>query len=686
MLDTGSIPVEGTKFAFTGKIEAMRIFQREPASVHIFPAIFLTASVALGLPLTAGAQDTSIGIAPNATTTKTTADPTQLVKASPFRFELEVDAPEKIKVFLLRHMELQQFKDLPDLDALELSRLLLQVPDNVRNLLGTQGYFGPVITVSQTRQSQTTQGTQVTQVVVRVDPGPATRITAVDIGFDGDIALNTQAGEQRNKIEQTWSLKAGESFSQSAWDAAKSAAVRELTSQRYPTGRISQSLADIDPKDHTARLQIKLDSGNLKRWGQLNTEGIERYDPSIVKNLVYISGVVTGEEYDLEKLQDAQQRISDSGYFDSVFMFANTETGEDALPVTVQVRETKLQRLVLGIGGSTDSGLRLTAEHTHHLVPGLGWRAKSKLSLENKDKSISTDLTSTPNPQGWQWLTGALAAQQMDGDKTTNSQRLRFGRSQLSTENDRSFFLQYDRANITRPLGTVDSDTGVKSSITANHIWTRRRFDNVRSPSDGYGISVEVGAGYTLGQERRPFIRLYSRNLFYWSLDKAASKASTRNNLRSGPAANDTPGALDATNFGRVALRLEAGGVFAKADAPVPDTQLFLTGGDTTVRGYSLRSIGITDSTGAINPGRFLTVASLEWQRPVLSNNEVTPFESLVFIDAGAVSDATQALSYKVGVGVGARYNSPAGPIQAAIAYGVQSKKLRLHLNVGFTF
>ena len=100
MLDTGSIPVEGTKFAFTGKIEAMRIFQREPASVHIFPAIFLTASVALGLPLTAGAQDTSIGIAPNATTTKTTADPTQLVKASPFRFELEVDAPEKIKVFL----------------------------------------------------------------------------------------------------------------------------------------------------------------------------------------------------------------------------------------------------------------------------------------------------------------------------------------------------------------------------------------------------------------------------------------------------------------------------------------------------------------------------------------------------------------------------------------------------------
>jgi translocation and assembly module TamA len=32
------------------------------------------------------------------------------------------------------------------------------------------------------------------------------------------------------------------------------------------------------------------------------------------------------------------------------------------------------------------------------------------------------------------------------------------------------------------------------------------------------------------------------------------------------------------------------------------------------------------------------------------------------------------------------RWNSPVGPVAAALAYGVQSKKVRLHLTVGFTF
>jgi len=38
------------------------------------------------------------------------------------------------------------------------------------------------------------------------------------------------------------------------------------------------------------------------------------------------------------------------------------------------------------------------------------------------------------------------------------------------------------------------------------------------------------------------------------------------------------------------------------------------------------------------------------------------------------------------GVGTGVRYNSPVGPLQLDLAYGLETKRLRLHLNVGFTF
>ena len=55
-------------------------------------------------------------------------------------------------------------------------------------------------------------------------------------------------------------------------------------------------------------------------------------------------------------------------------------------------------------------------------------------------------------------------------------------------------------------------------------------------------------------------------------------------------------------------------------------------------------------------------------------------------VDAGAVADKPNDLRARVGVGAGIRYNSPVGPLQADLAYGVTPKRLRLHLTVGFTF
>jgi translocation and assembly module TamA len=50
------------------------------------------------------------------------------------------------------------------------------------------------------------------------------------------------------------------------------------------------------------------------------------------------------------------------------------------------------------------------------------------------------------------------------------------------------------------------------------------------------------------------------------------------------------------------------------------------------------------------------------------------------------VADKPGDLQAKVGVGVGARWRSPVGPVQVDVAYGVDVKKFRLHLRLGFTF
>ncbi|MDT4867245.1 outer membrane protein assembly complex, YaeT protein [compost metagenome] len=197
--------------------------------------------------------------------------------------------------------------------------------------------------------------------------------------------------------------------------------------------------------------------------------------------------------------------------------------------------------------------------------------------------------------------------------------------------------------------------------------------------------------GTTLESPRRPFVRLHTRWLSYWPIDAGVSGlANTLEGLvrRTAPPlgvarpTEDEPG-----QAGRLALRLEGGALWARQDAGIPETLLYLTGGDTSVRGYGLRDIGIPQADGGVSPGRYLAVASVEWQRPIWRDGVRTPWESVVFVDAGAVADRPGDLRPpQWGVGAGVRYNSPVGPLQLDLGYGVKPKALRLHFNVGFTF
>ena len=56
-------------------------------------------------------------------------------------------------------------------------------------------------------------------------------------------------------------------------------------------------------------------------------------------------------------------------------------------------------------------------------------------------------------------------------------------------------------------------------------------------------------------------------------------------------------------------------------------------------------------------------------------------------VDSDAIRRAAEVIEQAaVGYGVGVRWRSPVGPLQADLAYGVQAKELRLHLRLGFSF
>ncbi|MDO8387696.1 MAG: BamA/TamA family outer membrane protein [Polaromonas sp.] len=568
-------------------------------------------------------------------------------------FDIEVKAPPEVRALLERHLELQRYRAVTDLDDAELARLVVLAERNVRNLVGTLGYFSPRISV--VREGAASQRPT---IVVAVDPGELTRIRAVGIDFSGDIAQSPDADavSQRDGIRRNWRLPNGQRFTQDAWDGAKTQALRDLVARRYPAGRLATSLADIDAPAASADLSLTLDSGPLYRLGPMQVSGIQRYDPLLVPRLARLD---PGSVYDQNRLLEAQQRLASSGYFDSATVLIDTDSDPQATPVQVTVREAKLQKVVLGVGLTTDAGPRASVEHTHHRVPGIGWRAVTKLQLERKSPFAQTEWTAIPDEDGWRW--GFLGrAERLDDDElVTRAQRLRFGRSQAGDRIDRNVYLQYDRASVQALPGSAisASDSGDGSAISGNYVWTGRYFDSLPFPSRGDGLAAELGGGMTLGTERKPFVRTAARWLGVQPLTR-----------------------------GRIALRAEAAAVVAADSARIPGTLLFRTGGDSTVRGYGYRDIGIQRANGVTGPGRYMAVGSVEWQRPMLRNGLPTEWENTFFIDAGAVAERPQDLKPKVGVGTGVRWRSPIGPLQVDLAYGVQPKKFRLHMSVGFVF
>lgn len=568
-------------------------------------------------------------------------------------FNIDVRAPRDLKELLERDLELRRYREVTDLDDAELARLIASAERNARELVATQGYFDPRLSV---RREQGAGGRPV--IVVEVEPGRLTHVAQTKIDFEGPIVSSNDKDDlaQQGDIQRGWRLPRGQRFTQEDWDEAKTNALRQLIQRRYPAGRISYSLADVDAATATASLGLRLDSGPLFRLGAMQVSGMKRYDPVIVSRLARLApGIV----YDQDEIVQAQLRLTGSGYFDTAFIYVDPQGDPKAAPVEVTVREAELHRIVVGPGISTDSGARLSLEYRNNRVPGIGWQAVTKLQAERKAPFAEVELKAIPRESGWRWGVLARIERTDDGTLVTHAQKYRFGQSWAGGRIERNVYVQYDRAKVQAAPGvptTSIPDNGDGEALSVNYVWTGRYFDRTPYPTRGFGLAFEAGGGVTLNGSKSPF----SRTVVRWI-------------------------GIQPLPDGRLQLRAEAGAVIAKPDARVPSTQMFRTGGDTTVRGYGYRDIGV-DRNGLVGPGRFETVGSVEWQKPIRRNGVETSFESTVFVDAGAVADRVQNLRPVYGAGVGVRYKSPLGPLQASVAYGFQPKKLRLHFTLGLTF
>ena len=482
-------------------------------------------------------------------------------------------------------------------------------------------------------------------VRIALEPGERTRVGEVDIRFLGPATSDGEARSRMEKVRENWLLRPGQPFRQEEWEAAKRAAVRELSGWRYAAASITSSEARIDPQTHRASLSVEIASGPPFRLGELHVSGTKRYSDAITENLVPVH---PGEVYDREKVILYQRRLLESGYFASVQAEIDAQPSvAEAAPLRVGVLDAPKHHFESGIGYNTDVGARLESRYTNQDVFGTYWRFSSSINLDRKIQSVPLELNTPPRPGGvWNSIVAGVKQQDIQNEVTRD---VAFGISQNYGAQlaPTSYFVSSHIED--QRIADVVADTryavyfGVKKSY--------RRTDAVVSPRQGYILSGEVGfAPITFATQQ--FVRgIASASLFF--------------NL---------------TRSDDLLLRGQVGAVRSQAREGIPSAFLFRTGGDQTVRGYAFESIGVPQS-GAVVGGRRLLVGSVEYTRWIGDNWGVA-----TFFDAGNAWDSGVRTDFATGYGIGARFRTPIGPIRADLAYGALNSDWRLHFSVGYGF
>jgi translocation and assembly module TamA len=598
-------------------------------------------------------------------------------------YTVRIDAPGKLDDLLEDNLDLLRWRGNPRVDLDQLQRLVKAVPEEAKTLIATEGYYSPKITAGL----DTSGGTPVARVVV--DPGQPTLVSDLDLVLQGFVPFD-QGGApyDAGALRRRWSLPVGARFRQADWEAAKRDLLREVVQSRFPRAQLVETSATVDPDAYKASLRVVIDSGPEMRFGELRIRGLKRYPQSVITNL---NKIKPGDLYTEAALQALQARLQETGYFSTVEVSADmravlaaelkelkeddedappatqaqaqaagdavagqatvgvkapTAPGPTVLPVLVRVTENKQKNIEVGLGISSNTGARASLSYDDLYV--FGKRMKSDLIYEQKHQLAHVDFFWPTTAKGYNdSIGGGFERLDVRGEQTTTASvvaRRAWGTPEL----ERSITLEV----LAEQRQVAGIDTAYSKSVPLTYSVTRRKLDNLLSPTRGYALNWQLGVAPLPLLTDEKFIRGYTRGVYYRPMGDS----------------------------GTLILKGEAGAVVSKEKVGVPSTFLFRAGGDQSVRGYGYQQLGVREGD-AIVGARYLLTGGAEyqyWFRP--------PWGVAFFVDAGNAADKVKDLKPEFGYGVGARWRSPVGPINVDVAYGQAVRKARLHFSLGFTF
>lgn len=520
-------------------------------------------------------------------------------------------------------------------------------------VLYSEGFYGPTIRISVNGREAATISpldtpSRIDTVRIIVSTGAQFRFGTARVA---PTAPDTQSPE---------GFRTGEIAKSDLIQEAAEAAVDSWRAIGYAKAQISEQRITANHNNLRLSADLRLDQGPRLRFGKLSING----ETNVRKErLRAIAGLPKGEVFSPDEIEDAAERLRNTGVFRSVALSEDPGIGpNNTQDITAEIVDQKPRRIGFGAELSSLEGVGLSAMWMHRNLLG----GAERLRFDAEISGIGGDSGGVDY---------GLSAR-FDRPATFNRNTAFFALAELAEEDEPDYFER--RARIGFGLNRVFSDT---RSGEAALIYQYTEVDDDLGDRSFSHLTFPVS--YTIEQRDST---VDSRDGEYLSIE-AMPFAGV------GDSSSGARLSLDGRVYRPVgerlvlAGRLQLGSVFGPSAQDTPPDWLFFSGGAETVRGQPYQSLATETADGDTLGGKNFIGLSAELRVDLNG-----AFGLVGFVDAGFVgadSMPGQDGAWHSGAGIGLRYDTGIGPIRfdlAAPISGETGDGPQIYIGIGQAF
>jgi outer membrane protein insertion porin family len=520
-----------------------------------------------------------------------------------------------------------------------------------------QGFLSAIIT-RHPLNFISREGYQKVSIHITIQEGPRNVIRSLRV-------VGSPLQEKRNV--ELLGAKLGDPYVPELHNAGRDALHLELGSIGYPYASVTVEEPEIHPDD-TVDLVVTVKEGPRVRLGTIIISGNESVDTRIIRTALDLN---RGEVVTLEKLVDAQERIYKLKVISSVdVQLADAQTPGEYKDLMVRVKERAKYVVGLRAGYGSEDKLRGEVSVTNRNFKGM---ARS-LSLHGKASAIERSTTLLYSHPWFQFrpIDMTLSLSDLVEEKESYSR------------DSQSAGVQFVRALSKRTESRI------------GYVFEGLRLFDVSpdaqlSPDDEGKTDVAALIGEILHDARDDFLDPRSGVLGDVILEYAAKGLGSETEyVKTEIAVRRYINFMDPMVWAGL-IRVGRVTAYGQSDEVIISKRFFL-GGQNSVRGYELDSLGPRNTNGDPVGGNYMINANMELRYPLFWT-----LRGVVFLDSGSVwlenaaDPEDEEFNLRVSAGAGLRWTSPIGPLSLDYGYKLNpaeddEDKSRIHFSIGHAF